>query len=79
MEAHGGPKPEATDFTTYTTQELADWIGIKKNTLDKARSTGRGDFPPYIEVGRRRVYLHKDIVAWFEKNRRLNSGLPATG
>lgn len=79
MKSQGGPKPEATDFTTYTTQELADWIGIKKNTLDKARSTGQGDYPPYIEVGRRRFYLHKDIVAWFETNRRLNSGLRATG
>lgn len=78
MTIQGGPKPEATDYTTYTVQETADWIGIKKNTLDKARSKGRGDFPPYIEVGSRRFYLHKDIVEWLEKCRRRNSGLPAT-
>lgn len=77
MAMQGGPKPDATGYTTYTVQETADWIGIKKNTLDKARSTGRGDFPAHVEVGRRRMYLHKDIIAWFDKNRRQTSGFAA--
>jgi len=74
-----GPKPGATDYTLYTVQEAADWIGIKKNTLDKARSSGRGDYPAYVEAGRRRMYMHRDLIDWLNKNRRQNSGLPLAG
>lgn len=41
-----GPKPGAVADTLYTTAEIAVWLCISAAVLEKARSTGLGDFPP---------------------------------
>lgn len=47
-----------------TTEELAAWLGIQRCTLEKARSTRLGDFPPYVRIGRAVRYRRNDVEAW---------------
>jgi excisionase family DNA binding protein len=47
-----------------TTEEVAIWLGIKKCTLEKARSTRVGDLPPFIRVGRTVRYSREAVSAW---------------
>jgi len=51
------------------TKQVADLLGISASTLEKARSTGIGNYPPYIKVGRCVRYRLADVLAWLEKNR----------
>jgi predicted DNA-binding transcriptional regulator AlpA len=73
-----GPKPGALDDTIYTTDEVAAWLRIKKGTLEKARSTGKGNYPPFIRLGGRRIgYRHIDIINWIQQNLHLMTANPA--
>lgn len=47
-----------------TTDEVAQWLGIKRCTLEKARSTRLGDFPPFIRCGRVIRYRRSDVDTW---------------
>lgn len=49
-----------------TTEEVAQWLGIKKCTLEKARSTRMGDYPPFIKVGRCIRYRRSDVERWLD-------------
>lgn len=71
-----GPKPGAVADTLYTTAEVAVWLCISAAVLEKARSTGLGDFPPYVRVGRCIRYRHADIVAWLRAHRFNIDGSP---
>ncbi len=51
-----------------TTEDVANILGISPATLEKARSTGLGDFPPYIKIGRTVRYLEEVVGQWM-KNR----------
>ncbi len=51
------------------TKQVADLLGISASTLEKARSTGIGNYPPYIKVGRCVRYRLADVLTWLEKNR----------
>ena len=49
-----------------TTQEAAEYLGLKKNTLEKYRSLGCG--PKYYKITRRSVrYKYVDLVKWAER------------
>lgn len=48
-----------------TTEQAAAVLSLKPGTLEKARSTGLGDYPNYVRLGGRRVgYRLSDIEAW---------------
>lgn len=50
-----------------TTDDVAAWLGIQRCTLEKARSTRLGDFPPFIRIGRVVRYRRSDIEAWLRQ------------
>lgn len=51
-----------------STEEVAKWLGIKRCTLEKARSTRVGNFPPFIRIGRAVRYRRADVCSWFFAN-----------
>ena len=51
-----------------TTDEVAVWLGIKKCTLEKARSTRIGNFPSFIRIGRGIRYRRSEVEAWLHHN-----------
>lgn len=65
------------EFSTddlITTEVLADWLGLKADTLVKARSTGFGDYPPYEKFGRSVRYRIGDVRAWLQARKRDHGG-----
>lgn len=54
-----------TEITLLTVEEAATALGLAKSTLAKMRL--RGDGPPYIKLGTRRVaYRANDLAQWVE-------------
>lgn len=51
-----------------TTEEVAAWLGIKKCTLEKARSMRMGNFPPYVRIGRVVRYRPADVEGWLQQH-----------
>ncbi len=51
-----------------TTEDVAAWLGIRKCTLEKARSMRLGDFPPFIKIGRRIRYRRGDVERWLDRH-----------
>lgn len=51
-----------------TTDEVATWLCIRRCTLEKARSTRIGDFPPFIKVGRSIRYRRGDVEQWLDRH-----------
>lgn len=51
-----------------TTEEVAQWLGIKKCTLEKARSMQIGNFPSYVKIGRVVRYRRSVVEAWLTAN-----------
>lgn len=51
-----------------TTDDVATWLGIRRCTLEKARSTRMGDFPPFIKVGRSIRYRRGDVERWLDRH-----------
>lgn len=57
------------DDRILTTDEVARMLRLKPATLEKARSTGLGNYPPFIRLGGRRVgYLLSAVLAWIAAN-----------
>ncbi len=57
-----------TNNDYFTTDELAERLAIKPNTLERWRSQGVG--PPFVKVGNRAVrYKFAEVEAWLEKER----------
>ena len=52
-----------------TTGEAADYLRLKRNTLEKMRRQGRG--PRFRKHGRRVLYLNDDLEAWSARNASL--------
>ena len=50
-----------------STADVAAWLGIRRCTLEKARSTRVGDFPPFIRVGRTVRYSRAAVTAWLNR------------
>ncbi|TIH11637.1 DNA-binding protein [Marinifilum sp. JC120] len=51
---------------TFTVEEAAEFLTVKKNTLDHWRSNGEG--PRFSTLGRRIVYRRDDLVKFIEDN-----------
>lgn len=60
-----------------TTDEVATWLGIKACTLEKARSTRIGSFPPFIRIGRVIRYRRGEVEAWLQRHSFNVDGSPA--
>lgn len=56
-----------------TTAEVAAYLNIQPATLEKARSTGLGNYPPYVKIGRLIRYRLSDVMVWVEQNMRDNN------
>lgn len=52
-----------------TTKQVAFALNISPSTLEKARSTGLGNYPFFIRVGRNIRYRQSDISTWLDANR----------
>ena len=55
------------EAVVWDTDEAAAFLRISPRTLGSWRSRGMG--PTYVKVGRRVVYLQRDIVAWLYQQR----------
>ena len=55
------------EAVVWDTDEAAAYMRISPRTLVSWRSRGMG--PTYVKVGRRVVYLQRDIVAWLYQQR----------
>ena len=55
------------------TPQVAKMLGVKRNTLEQARSLGVGEYPPFIRVGRRGVRYRLSDVEEFIKRRSYNN------
>lgn len=53
--------------TRLTTQEAADYLGQKQQTLANWRSAGAG--PPFYKVGAAVQYRVSDLETWIEARR----------
>ncbi|ESZ76503.1 helix-turn-helix domain-containing protein [Mesorhizobium sp. M0761] len=51
--------------------QAADYVGLSKSFLDKARCYGTG--PAYVKLGNSVIYSTDDLDAWVAENRRLPS------
>jgi predicted DNA-binding transcriptional regulator AlpA len=51
------------------TAQVAELLNVKAGTLEKARSTGMGDFPPFVRWCRTVRYLQSDVDAWIAAHR----------
>lgn len=59
-------------FPQYLTpQQAADYLGMSKSFLDKARV--HGDGPPYFKIGNRVRYRRDELDAWMEAHRMSNT------
>jgi predicted DNA-binding transcriptional regulator AlpA len=58
-----------THAAMLTTEQVAELLHVKAGTLEKARSTGMGDFPPFVRFSRNVRYLRADIDAWIAAHR----------
>lgn len=67
------PFHELSPDDLMTTKALADLLGLKADTLVKARSTGLGDYPAYEKFGRNVRYRVGDVRAWL-KARKCDHG-----
>ena len=60
-----------TDQEFLTTDEVAEIIRLKPQTLAKMRLEGRG--PCYIKAGRLVIYQKSDVLKWIEEQRRTST------
>jgi excisionase family DNA binding protein len=49
------------------TQQVADWLGVPKSTVDHWRAAGTG--PNFCRLGKHVRYRESDVLAWAEENR----------
>jgi hypothetical protein len=54
-----------------TTVETADWLRLKKHTLENMRWQGTG--PPFRKIGGRVFYHVDDLNQWLDQSRRRSS------
>lgn len=67
-----------TEDRLLSTAEVANWLGIQRCTLEKARSTRLGDFPPFIRIGRTVRYRRTDVERWLGQATFRNDGTPVS-
>jgi predicted DNA-binding transcriptional regulator AlpA len=52
-----------------TTAQVAERLNVRPATLEKSRSMGVGDFPPFIRFGRNVRYCPTDVESWISSRR----------
>jgi predicted DNA-binding transcriptional regulator AlpA len=52
-------------------RQAADYVGLSKSFLDKARCYGGG--PSYIKLGATVIYSTDDLDAWLAANRKADN------
>ena len=62
QEASMAPDGSRKYSKRLSTPEAANYLGLRKSTLDKYRITGKG--PSWVKFGRRVVYDSADLDAW---------------
>ena len=63
------------DDHLLTTEEVADWLQVKPNTLAKARYDGMSHFPDHKKIGGRGVrYRVGDVRRWLKERHREHGG-----
>ena len=60
------PTPTQTDSSPMTTKDAAAFLGLKPETLEIWRCSGRYALP-YIKVGRLVRYRQRDLELWLEQ------------
>ena len=61
---------QPTNTGLLTTVQLAKLLGVKPATIEKSRSLGVGNFPPFIRVGDHLIrYSMKDVQEYIEKRK----------
>jgi len=69
------PLPLNFEDRILTTAEAAAMLSLKPGTLEKARSTGEGNYPPFVRLGGRRVgYLLSAVLKWIADNQYFSDG-----
>ena len=54
---------------TVGIEEIAEWLGVSRTTIEKERSLGK--FPAHdLSMGRRLLWNVATLVAWLEKPRK---------
>jgi len=59
------------ETTCLTVEDAARFLGLSPSTLAKLRL--RGDGPAYCKLGRRVVYLRRDLEEWLSSHRRRST------
>lgn len=63
------------DDHLLTTEEVADWLKVKPNTLAKARYDGMSSFPDHKKIGGRSIrYRVGDVRTWLKEHHREHGG-----
>ncbi|MDD3354631.1 helix-turn-helix domain-containing protein [Zoogloea sp.] len=69
MKNTAAPSLLSGEDRILTTLEVAEMLRLKPATLEKARSTGMGNYPPFVRLGGRRVgYRLSAVEAWIRAN-----------
>lgn len=59
------------DRRRLRTREAAEYVGLKKSTLDKLRTEGGG--PAFLKLGRAVIYEIADLDEWCASGRRAST------
>lgn len=65
------------EMILLNTTEVAALLRISPATLEKARSTGMGDYPPFIHIGRHVRYRMTDFNEWLNRRERKHFAFDA--
>lgn len=52
----------------FTTDELAEWLGVSRRALEDWRKRGNG--PPFVQTGRTVRYMRPSVEEWISNNER---------
>jgi predicted DNA-binding transcriptional regulator AlpA len=55
-----------------TVKEVAEIVGLKPGTLNRARITG-GDAPPFVKIGSSVRYRYSTVMSWVASKTELSS------
>lgn len=59
------------EIRLLTQEELAEYLGLSKPTLQRWRREGYG--PKYLRIGKHVYYKEVDVLAWIEEQRETQS------
>lgn len=70
-EAHDGHRFTLEELnTTYSTEEVAEKLGVRPSTLHNARWKGNEAFPPFVKIGGRVRYRAVDVYRFLREQTR---------